>query len=145
MKKIKRIYFAMALLATTVLFTSCYKGFVLAYLSEMNGDDLIGTWEWELLLDNGVERELSDCEQMNTVQYRGNGEVVFSEYGGGDCSLSDTTVADFTLTGSTVETIYRDDTSHREVVSILELSVDHLKVMGDDQGESYIVEYRRVR
>lgn len=92
-------------------------------------------------MENGEERILTECEQVNTVEYKDDGKVLFTEHGGPDCLEVYTSESDYTLTGSSIETSYGITT---EVSQINVLSENVLEIEFDENGIPIIVEYKKL-
>ena len=105
--------------------------------------DIIGIWEWDSGSVNGEIIIYSDCEQKNTVQFKSDGVIIFTEYNGEDCMETSTTGENdkYTVNGNLVKVFYNGSNTSSEQFTILEVTDFKLKSTGEEDGITYIMEY----
>lgn len=108
--------------------------------------DIIGIWERESGSENGEIIIFSDCEQKNTVQFKSDGVIIFTEYNGEDCMETSTTGGNdkYTVNGNLVKVFYNGSNTSSEQFTILEVTDSKLKLTGEEDGIPYIIEYIRL-
>ena len=133
---------------------------VLALLGCSNDDEnssvnfesaIIGVWEIEELIENDQSIVLSECFQLNTVEFRTDGTLTFTEYLASEssgCEPESSGIDSYVITDNVIEVFYSDNgiepNGFRDLFTILQVTEEGLVLIGSESSTTIRTRYKRI-
>ncbi|MEN1783817.1 MAG: lipocalin family protein [Bacteroidota bacterium] len=109
---------------------------------------LIGRWEIVQILENDQPITITSC-QPNTIEFQADGTVTFVEYTASPNCVAMSSGSDtYTIEANVIEIFYSDNgntpNGFTEVFTILEIDEEALSLVGNENGTTLRIDYRKI-